>query len=727
MPLMQVLSNAELDARQQAEDEQSGVYRETFISSLASAIQKQWEINKTHKQEVERTMLQCLRQRNGQYSQEELSTIRQQGGSEVYMMLTAEKVRSAAAWIADIMMPADDRAWGIEATPVPELPPDIRTATIELLTQEVQEARAAGVEPPEAEIEERTLEFKRRMLEALQQEADQAAELAEDKIADQLVDSEFEKAMEAFIDDFCTFPAAILKTVYRRKKDLKWGQNGQPQVVEQVIEQDERVSPFDIYPSPGAVDIDDGNLIERCRYSAAELSALRGVPGYDTDAIEEVLLDHGDGFLSDWLSMWSHERDRLEHGNAANLYEETGLIDALVYNGTASGRDLIDWGMTREEVPDPSRYYEVEAILIGRHVIRAQLNRDPLGRRPYYKASYQNKPGSFWGISPPMLMKDIARICNATARSLMNNMGMASGPMGWIYTDRLPQGETVTGFHPWKIFQTISGNTTGAPMEFFQPQSNAAELIAVYNQFESKADSATGIPRYMFGKEGMPRGQMPAQTLAMILESMSKDLKDAIRHIDRGVIRPRVERQYQNNLLRNQNDGVRGDLKVVARGSTALIAKAATQARRNEFLAITNNPTDQMIMGIEGRADILRAMARDMDMGSVIPSNEEIQRNAAAQAPQQEQDPALQREQMRIQWEQQKLQQMFQENERERQVKLMLAQYGLKGDMMELAGRREISLEQIKAKLGETAMRERGNNERFVAEKQIKAQYGSGI
>ena len=42
--------------------------------------------------------------------------------------------------------------------------------------------------------------------------------------------------------------------------------------------------------------------------------------------------------------------------------------------------------------------------------------------------------------------------------------------------------------------------------------------------------------------------------------------------------------------------------------------KESAQVRRNEFLATTNNPTDMAIIGLEGRAEVLRATVSTLDM-----------------------------------------------------------------------------------------------------------------
>jgi hypothetical protein len=722
MGLLQLISNDKL-----AEQEASPVLPAVVVSDLAAHIRKQWEVNKAAKLPIEREMLEDLRQRNGEYDPEDLADIREQGGSEIYMMLTATKCRAAASWITDILFPTGEKAWGIEPTPIPELSTEIQQYVALRLRAEAESLVDEGINPSPEQLEQRRQQIENRIRIALDEKAWDANDKMEKKIEDQLEESGWQSAMLEFIDDFVTFPAAVLKgPVYRKRLQLKWGSQGEPITEYKIVTSDERVSPFDIFPSPGAVDPDDGVLIERVRYSRGDLYEMIGVPGYSEEAIRRVLDQHSAAGLQDWETGSETEIDRLavRHSNTVKPESITGLH----YWGSAPGKVLMDWGVTGKL--DPQREYEIEAILIGTEVVRAMLNHDPLLRRPYYKASFQRRPGSFWGISPPRLMRDIARMCNATARSLANNMGMSSGPQVVVMKDMLAQGEVLTQLYPWKQWQmtTLQSQQGVQPIQFFQPQSNAGELLTVYKEFEARADDATNIPRYAYGNEKVAGAGVTAQGLAMLLEAASKGIKQAIRHVDDGVIQPRVERQYQHNMLYDPDVSIKGDLRVIARGSSALIAKAATQARRNEFLQITANPIDMQLIGLEGRAELLRQMVADMDLDpELVPDRDAIKQKQEQMAQQGPKDPQMAIAQMRLQAEKEKLEMQLRDNEMERQAKVAIASMSRDGDMMELAEKGKLTLEQIKAKLGEVAIKERGARQRIADEAAIKARFGSGI
>jgi hypothetical protein len=67
---------------------------------------------------------------------------------------------------------------------------------------------------------------------------------------------------------------------------------------------------------------------------------------------------------------------------------------------------------------------------------------------------------------------------------------------------------------------------------------------------------------------------------------------------------------------------LKGDVNIVARGANSLIAKDAAQMRRNEFMQATANPIDMQIIGLSGRAALLREAVKtlDMDADKVVPS-----------------------------------------------------------------------------------------------------------
>lgn len=635
-------STTELAAEEQAAElaRQQERRAQVFESSLAAHIRRCWESAKTAKQPVEQRMLDCLRRRKGEYSAEKLKDISDQGGSAIYMKLTTTKCRAAAAWLREILLPSNERSWGLDPTPLPDVPRELIAQFGNQLLEQLQAVAAQGqqVEMPGEE------QIKAIILREVQKKARAAADAMEAVIEDQLAEGGWDEAFEGFIDDFVTFPAAVLRApILRRVPAFRWEQGWNLVEAFEVRPEYERVSPFDLYPSADAVNVDDGAyIIERVRYTRAGLNQLRGgVPGYQDEAIAQVLRDYGSGGLRDWL--WTDgERASLE-GRRDALLSPAETIDGLVYHGSAQGLMLLQWGMPPDVIDDPLNEYEVEAVLIGRHVIRAVINREPLGRRPYHKASFQPVPGSFWGESIPELMADIQDTCNAAARAMINNMAVASGPQVEVNWDRV-QPEETGEMYPWKVWRTKSSMASGndPAVRFYMPDSNIAALMALYDSFEKRADDATNVPRYLYGNERVGGAGNTASGLSMLMESANKGIRDAIRHVDRNVLSRVIDSMWLFNMRYSDDMSIKGDCRAVARGSNAMLNRERTQALRQEALQLAlSSPLVQQILGIEKVAELLRAVFGRLDLPEIVPDNEVV-------AQQMQQANAQQAQQMQV-------------------------------------------------------------------------------
>jgi hypothetical protein len=462
---------------------------------------------------------------------------------------------------------------------------------------------------------------------------------------DQLQEGNWSKAFSEFLDDITTFPSAFIKgPIIRKRPKLKWipTQDGQYTLEqnEELVMEWERVDPFNIYPSADASDVNQGDLIERHKLSRADLQAMIGVEGYSEGAIRAVLETYGKGGLRDWIYVDMNKAAAEGKSTMGVQQNPSKLIDALQFWGSVQGQLLLDWGMSADEIPDPLAEYPVEAWIIADWVIKAVINPDPLGRRPYYKASYEEVPGAYWGNSVADLCRDAQDVCNATARALVNNMSIASGPQVVYNIDRLPQGENITQMYPWKVWQVTSDPLNGSapPMQFFQPSSLSQELMAVFEKFSILADEYTGIPRYMTGDSPAGGAGRTASGMSMLMSNAGKAIKQVVANIDGNVISPVIDRLYYYNMRYGTDPDLKGDINIVARGAVSLIVKEQAQVRQNQFLQIAlTSPFAQQIIGVEGVAELLRQGAKTLDMNPdrIVPPVEIIkQRMAQAQAAQ---------------------------------------------------------------------------------------------
>lgn len=636
------------EQRMRAQEQNS----QPVVQALAGFIRKTWMSSMLAKQQTsEIKMLKSVRARRGEYDPDKLAQLREQGSSTIYMMLTSNKCRAASSWLRDTLVTAaDEKPWTIKPGAIPDLPPNQVEAIMQQAQQEVMQLYAAGTPPSDQQVRERLLEMKDLAMSHLKDMAGRTAERMEVKMTDQLQEGNWQKAFSDFLDDITTFPSAFIKgPVVRKRPKMQWvpGKGGQYtlDVQDELCLEWERVDPFNIYPAADASTVDDGALIERHKLHRADLQALIGVDGYSDGAIRMVLEEYGKGGLRDWIYVDMNKAAAEGKSTMGVQQNPSQLIDALQYWGNVQGQLLRDWGMTEEEIPDPLMDYAIEAWVIGTWVIKAVLNPDPLGRKPYYKASYEEVPGAYWGNSVADLCRDAQDICNAAARALVNNMSIASGPQVVYNIDRLPQGENITQMYPWKVWQVTSDPMAGgaAPMQFFQPSSLSSELMAVYEKFSTLADEYTGIPKYMTGESMAGGAGRTASGMSMMMSNAGKAIKQVIANIDENVIRLAIERLYFYNMRYGDDPDLKGDVNIVARGATSLLVKEQAQMRQNQFLQIAlSNPVTQQIVGVEGIAELLRQAAKTLDLNpdNIVPPVEIIKARMAqqqAQAAQQQQ------------------------------------------------------------------------------------------
>ena len=629
----QVDQDLKAEAQKKLDAERNSQAYSGVVDNLARHVRAAWNIAKTDRHRLDHRLLECLRRQRGEYSASKLEAIREMGASDIYMMITSAKCRSAKAWLADLFAPAGDRPFTLNPSAIPDLPPDMTAA---LIREALQGAEELGV--PKEHLQALLHKHRDRLLAELHEDAEERAENMAVAIEDLLLEAGWVDAFDEFLDDLVTYPAAVMKGLeFRKIKTLKWMNEGGkfvPGASEKIAPRVRRVSPFRAYPSPSAgSDIQDHWFIEHHTLSRADLASMREAPGYNSEGIAQALLQYGKGGLKEWL--WT-ETERAELEGRSSLLARTDEIDALEYSGSLAGQTLLDWGMDPREIPDPQEEYSVSVMIVGNHVIRALVNPDPAGKLDYFKACWKPVPGSFWGTSLPELLKDCQDTCNAAARALINNMGMASGPMVWVEDDRITPGTDVANLHPWKVIHSNSSErgSSSPGVGFFQPQSNAQELMSIYERFNRYADDITGMPSYAQGSDNNAGAAKTASGLSMLMNAASKTIKQVVRNIDVYVIERIVEKCYNHLMLTSSDETIKGDATPKSRGSESLVHKEQAQLRQQELLGITANPVDMEIIGLEGRREMLSEVLKtgDIPVDRILPTKEKLKEKLMAQA-----------------------------------------------------------------------------------------------
>lgn len=649
LSVLRVVSNDELVRREKEAIAAELAARQNtpVMLGLTAYIRQCWDAAKDAKRPIETKMLKAMRQRNGEYEPDKLQSIRSQGGSEVFMMITEVKCRAAESWLRDILLDTGTPPWDIQPTPIPDLDPNTDAEIEQLFGDAIaMMMQERGVAPTPAEqMTIRELVAQDHRFKLLQMAQDRV-ERMKNKIADQFSQGGWSEAFNSFITDLVTFPTAFIKgPIVRRQRALGWKQDEYGRTVAEPIErlapEYERVDPFRIYPEPGITRLNEGYLFEHHPMTRTMLSELIGVPGYDEQAIRAVLEM---GSYSSWVTDDVKFQKEEEERKYQTERRPTEIFDVLEFWGKISGAMLVEWGMEETDVPDSAKEYDACVLVVGNYVLKAVLNYDPLGEKPYTATSFIKSPGAFWGKGIPEIIEDLQGVCNAAARALVNNLGIASGPQVEVNIERIPANEDITQIHPWKIWQVNNDPAgSGQPaIKFFQPNDNSTSLMGVYEKFSRLADDHSGIPAYLYGDLDVQGAGRTSSGLSMLMGSAGKGIRQVVMYIDADITKPVVQRQYTYNMRYDEDESIKGDVDIEARGAVNLAQKEQMNVRRLEFLNATANPIDMEIIGLDGRAAVLREVVKGLQMPAdqIIPSREKTaikQQQMAQQAAVQQQ------------------------------------------------------------------------------------------
>lgn len=599
------------------------------MTNLAGYIRTQFTMMVNHRNSTSgwsNRLTEALRTFNGAYAPDKLQEIRKFGGSEAYARITSSKCRGASSLLRDVYLQAD-RPWGLDPGPDPAIPPNIMQSIEQLIRVEVTTMQQANQPVDPAALRDRLNTLLTAARQAAKKKAAAQADIAEDKIDEYLVDGGFYKALAEFLVDLPIFPFACLKgPVIRIVPTLDWESGAAVSTPKPRLFW-ERVSPFDVWWTPGAGDIENASIIERSRLSRADLNDLLDIPGYDVKEIRAVLDEYGRGGLSDHWDQTDSER-AVNESRENPVLNNSGMITCLEFNGNVQGRMLLEQGMDANKIPDLMRDYMVQAWLIGTHIIKVQLSPSPRKRHNYFITSFEKMPGTPVGNGLTDIIADHQEGANATLRALMNNMAIASGPQVMVNDTRLSPGEDGEELYPWKRWHYEDDPVNGqsqVPISFFQPNSIAQELLMVFDKINGMADDASAIPRYLQGQSAGGAGRT-SSGLAMLMGNASKILQTVAANIDRDVFDPLLTGLYDIIMMTDTSGLLSGKEQVRVMGVTVAIQRETQRSRQLEFLQITANPIDSQIMGPEGRAQVLRTVSEGLGMPGtdIVPPDDVI-------------------------------------------------------------------------------------------------------
>lgn len=585
---------------------------------LVTFVKHEFQRAREHKERtgVVAQLIRCLRSKRCEYPPEDADLVQ---GVDVFIGLGALKQRAAESWLIDIIVNNIEKPWTLQATPEPDLPERLKLKVVDALIQELPSFQTFDA------LKDRAFQLKSAVQKLAIQAAENSTKRMENKIDDQMTEGDWTKTFTRFVGQLTTYPTAILRgPVEVGVPVAKWKGN-KLDVERGSVLKVRTVSPFDAFPAPNATSAQDGSyFIERIDYSPATLHSLIGVKGFSSGNIRAVLDKYDTGYRPD---SWSRAAEDAVRGKETLIDDTQAKLDieVLIYNGRIKGKLLADKGVL---VQDKQKFYECEVWVAGDYVIRAVLNPNPLEKRPLYSTSFTKVDGQFWGKGVIDLVYDTERVANAAARAMVRNMGYASGPIGEVVSERLADGDDPTDILPYKIFR-VGPDLTGSgqpAFRFHNVTSIGGDLMALFEKFSKVADDLSGVPAYVLGNPQVAGAGRTLGGLSMLMGNAAKGIKNVQLNIDVDIISGVVEAFYMYNLQMSDDEAIKADAKVVARGATGLLARELAQTRTVEILQLLTPYVQAGVIDRTALQYILREVLKNtgMDIDKVIPDPDKM-------------------------------------------------------------------------------------------------------
>jgi len=649
--------------------------------------------------------------------------------STVYIGLTRQKTNAAEARLADILLPTDDRNWGIQPTPVP---------TMMAMGRDERMAGDKDTGQPMVDPDSGEPLRMKDIARAAMKLAREKAKAMQTEIDDQLTECDYNGEMRKVIHNAARLGTGVIKgpivmsrtrKAWQPFKDMEGNVIHQLEIVQEMSPASYSIDPRNVWPDPGCGDnIHHGKgMYEREQLTVRQVRELSKQPGYMKDQLRKVL-EEGPKKSATFQEL----KDEDQRDIARDVYEK------WEYWGEVDYDDLKSAGLKMDTEKDELKSISACVVMINNTVVKVYINPLEDGSLPYDFFVWEKVADSVWGYGIPYLMRAQQKVLNAAWRQMMDNAGVSSGPQIIIKAGAIQPADKQWQLSARKIwFATDDVDDVRKAFTAVEFNSYQAELAAIIKMAMELADQETGVPAITQGEKGAAPDTVGG--MQMLMNSANVVLRRLVKQFDDSITRPHIRRYYDFNMMYNEDEEVKGDFTIDARGSSALLVRDIQNQAFLNLLAAGANPVYGVYLDTQKLFE-KALQAQHIDPAEVLKSEDELEKlkEAAAQPQQAEQDPALAVAQLRGEIEMQKAQVQNQGDMAELQLRQQIAQQEHDLRMTELAMTREIemlkmsnqqniSLETIKAKLAETAIKERGKKELYAAEQNLKMTMGSGI
>lgn len=699
---------------QQSEDNSLVSAMEGFGNTLLRLLQTQLD----ERRPIEERWVEEMRRYKSKYEDQVYTNAKEQKLSSVFVGYTRSKTDSWVAQMTDMLYPADDKNYGILPTPVPELDKELEQ------DPDLQGDAAA-------------------LAKAEKDEAVAIANAMETQIDDQLLECDFATEGRWMLHYSGVLGTGIIRAPeVQVKSEAKWApvehtQSGEwaAQIGYKQIPVARCVMPWDFVPDMSATNLDDAEFVfERSYVNKKSLRSMLNDESKEKTNIVKLLKQEP-------KSTHAHTGDVLGYVNQLRMM--TGLqptykesrYEMWVYHGPIPHMVLVEAGLLEpDELSDVMEIDGVVHFAGDGTVVSVNLNPFDTEDWPYSVYCCEPDVSCIFGYGIPHLCKDSQDILNTAWRSMLDNGVTTVGDQIVVNKSVLQPADGNWEFSPRKVWQTTDSTKNMATFEaqkafgVFSFQSRQQEFANVISMAKSFMDEESGLPMISQGEQGQVTPTLGG--MSMLMNAANAVRRRQVKEFDDAVTKPLISRFYAWNMQFNPRPEIKGDMNVVARGTSALLVKEMQTAQIIEmfdrFSAHPNlAPAFDWYKGVE-------SLVKSMSLGvqtMLKPKSEydQVIKQQQEQAQNQPQDPTIVKAQMDLELQQLKHQQSMELERLKSEMDMQVEQLKMQGNVQtqeqrnqEIIMKHELELakltQQKEIKLYELSQQDKWNTEKLVTE-----------
>lgn len=484
--------------------------------------------------------------------------------------MTRSRVNTAESRIGDLLFSNNEKNWGISATPNPDLVSEFSNDEVVMLEDETPLTTVENnqtVDVTKAMVARRKVEM-----------SNEACEAMERTISDQLAECDFIPESRKALHNCIKLGTGILKgpSVEFKSKTAWKKVDGvfTHEILERHVPVTHSVEPKNFVPDMSATNPEEMDFtFERSYSTKRQLRKLLKEKELIPGQVKRLLNMSG----SSTQTRTDRSRDTSrEHSNLQSVADDN-RYEIWEYTGELSKEIVMYFGSNF----DPDEYSDIEELeglegkiwFSGNIALKITIN--PMaeidGEIAYAIVCYEDDPACVFGRGLCQLGKNTQDAMVDAFSAMMDNMDKTAGVQVIRSKGLVTGADGDDDIKRNKVWEADRAEDVTKAFHVFEFPNNQADCERVYQVLRELFDEEVQVPAISGGDQGTASPTFGG--MAMLMNSVGAIFRQLTKSWDDSITDRLITWFYNWNMNFSDDDSIKGDFEVIAKGSSTLLVK----------------------------------------------------------------------------------------------------------------------------------------------------------